>query len=73
MANGSAYCASKAAVIALSKSAAKENRNVRINCVAPGMWKLILDAPDPVFGLQKRRQANQLSKRHCYHTHVRTQ
>ncbi|CAI7607229.1 unnamed protein product [Penicillium manginii] len=36
MPNSSAYCASKAAVIALSKSAAKENRNVRINCVAPG-------------------------------------
>ncbi|OJJ42153.1 hypothetical protein ASPZODRAFT_125997 [Penicilliopsis zonata CBS 506.65] len=36
MPNCSAYCASKAAVIALSKSAAKENQHVRINCVAPG-------------------------------------
>ena len=31
-----AYCASKAAVIALSRTAAKENPSVRINCVAPG-------------------------------------
>ena len=31
-----AYCASKAAVIALSRTAAKENPRVRINCVAPG-------------------------------------
>ena len=36
LANTSIYCASKAAVIALSKSAAKENKVVRINCVAPG-------------------------------------
>lgn len=32
-----AYCASKAAVIAMSRTAAKENPGVRINCVAPGM------------------------------------
>ncbi|KAF2824650.1 hypothetical protein CC86DRAFT_456697 [Ophiobolus disseminans] len=31
-----AYCASKAAVIGLSRTAAKENQNIRINCVAPG-------------------------------------
>lgn len=31
-----AYCASKAAVAALSKTAAKENPHIRINCVAPG-------------------------------------
>ena len=31
-----AYCASKAAVIALTKTAAKENQFIRINCVAPG-------------------------------------
>ena len=32
------YCASKHAVIGLSKAAAKEvgSRNVRVNCVAPG-------------------------------------
>lgn len=32
-----AYCASKAAVIALTRTAAKENPHVRINCVSPGM------------------------------------
>lgn len=32
----SAYCASKAAVIALARTAAKENPAVRVNCVAPG-------------------------------------
>ncbi|KAI9691940.1 MAG: hypothetical protein M1822_008013 [Bathelium mastoideum] len=37
LANSSAYCASKAAVISLSKVAAKENGHVRVNCVAPGV------------------------------------
>ncbi|KAF1847896.1 glutamine-hydrolyzing asparagine synthase [Cucurbitaria berberidis CBS 394.84] len=32
----SVYCARKAAVEALSKTAAKENPHIRINCVAPG-------------------------------------
>ncbi|EHY54339.1 hypothetical protein HRR83_008079 [Exophiala dermatitidis] len=32
----SPYCASKAAVIGLSRAAAKENPHIRINCVAPG-------------------------------------
>ncbi|KIW83764.1 hypothetical protein Z517_03010 [Fonsecaea pedrosoi CBS 271.37] len=31
-----AYCASKHAVIGLSKSAARENPDIRVNCVAPG-------------------------------------
>ncbi|KAI1082090.1 hypothetical protein F5B20DRAFT_534335 [Whalleya microplaca] len=31
-----AYCSSKAAVIGLSRTAAKENRHIRINCVSPG-------------------------------------
>ncbi|CAO2647223.1 Nn.00g081450.m01.CDS01 [Neocucurbitaria sp. VM-36] len=31
-----AYCASKAAVAALSKTVAKENPHIRVNCVAPG-------------------------------------
>ncbi|KAF2106170.1 hypothetical protein BDV96DRAFT_337022 [Lophiotrema nucula] len=31
-----AYCASKAAVIALSRTAAKETPHIRINCVSPG-------------------------------------
>ncbi|KAL0937016.1 uncharacterized protein CTRU02_209232 [Colletotrichum truncatum] len=32
----SAYCASKAAVIGLSRTAAKENQHIRVNCVSPG-------------------------------------
>ncbi|KAK7229554.1 hypothetical protein V2G26_001724 [Clonostachys chloroleuca] len=32
----SAYCASKAAVIGLTRTAAKENQKIRINCVSPG-------------------------------------
>jgi NAD(P)-dependent dehydrogenase (short-subunit alcohol dehydrogenase family) len=31
-----AYCASKAAVIGLTRTAAKENQHIRINAVAPG-------------------------------------
>lgn len=32
----SPYCASKAAVIGLSRTAAKENKDIRVNCVSPG-------------------------------------
>ena len=32
------YCASKAAVIGLVRTAAKENPHVRMNCVAPGKF-----------------------------------
>ncbi|THW70374.1 hypothetical protein D6D19_07855 [Aureobasidium pullulans] len=32
----SAYCASKAAVINLTRTAAKENPHIRLNCVSPG-------------------------------------
>ncbi|KAJ0122978.1 short chain dehydrogenase reductase protein [Diaporthe amygdali] len=31
-----AYCASKAAVIGLTRTAAKENQKIRVNCVSPG-------------------------------------
>ncbi|KAH6633813.1 hypothetical protein C7974DRAFT_178255 [Boeremia exigua] len=31
-----AYCATKATVIGLSRTAAKENQKIRINCVSPG-------------------------------------
>ncbi|KAI0425866.1 hypothetical protein F5Y09DRAFT_334636 [Xylaria sp. FL1042] len=41
-----AYCASKAAVIGLSRTAAKENQNIRINCVSPGKTPLS-DAENP--------------------------
>ncbi|KAJ5735966.1 uncharacterized protein N7483_001091 [Penicillium malachiteum] len=36
----SPYCASKAAVIGLSRTAAKENQKIRVNCVAPGEIKI---------------------------------
>lgn len=42
----SPYCASKAAVIGLSRAAAKENQHIRINCVAPG--KLITLEPKTI-------------------------
>ncbi|RAK75444.1 SDR family NAD(P)-dependent oxidoreductase [Aspergillus fijiensis CBS 313.89] len=32
----SPYCASKAAVIGLTRTAAKENQHIRVNCVSPG-------------------------------------
>lgn len=41
-ANASVYCASKHAVIGMSRSAAKENENIRINCVAPGTFQSML-------------------------------
>ncbi|ETN44664.1 uncharacterized protein HMPREF1541_10334 [Cyphellophora europaea CBS 101466] len=31
-----AYCASKAAVIAATRTASKENQEIRVNCIAPG-------------------------------------
>jgi 3-oxoacyl-[acyl-carrier protein] reductase len=48
--NQSAYCAAKAAVMALTKSVAKEvvGRGVRVNCVAPGIvaTEMSLAVPD---------------------------
>lgn len=34
------YCASKAAVIGVSRTAAKENQGIRVNCVSPGRKSL---------------------------------
>ncbi|KAF3008497.1 hypothetical protein E8E13_005290 [Curvularia kusanoi] len=39
-----AYCSTKAAVIGLSRTAAKENQKIRVNCVSPGK------SPDPFVG-----------------------
>ncbi|KIW73452.1 hypothetical protein PV04_01569 [Phialophora macrospora] len=54
------YCASKAAVIGLSRAAAKENSHIRINCVAPGSVDTPMSAgenPDDVKrGLQQTAQ-----------------
>lgn len=41
-AGNAGYCASKAAVMALSRTAAKENPTIRINCVAPGNYWTVL-------------------------------
>lgn len=35
-----AYGATKAAVVSLSQTAAKENPHIRVNCVAPGKWPI---------------------------------
>ena len=47
------YCASKAAVIGLVRTAAKENPQVRMNCVAPGKFNHVHTLPcvsdSPVF------------------------
>lgn len=40
----SAYCASKAAVIGLTRTAAKENQKIRVNAVSPGKCNLNLAA-----------------------------
>lgn len=37
-----AYCASKAAVIGLSRTAAKENEHIRVNCVSPGKLTVLV-------------------------------
>lgn len=46
-----AYCATKAAVIGLSRTAAKENQKIRVNCVAPGK-RLIL------YSCRQKKQTN---------------
>ncbi|KAF5234607.1 hypothetical protein FAUST_7516 [Fusarium austroamericanum] len=57
-----AYCASKAAVIGLSRTAAKENENIRVNCVSPGSVSTAMnqhDDPEHV----KRSLAGTVQKR----------
>ncbi|KAJ5770530.1 Short-chain dehydrogenase/reductase SDR [Penicillium nucicola] len=59
----SAYCASKAAVIGLTQTAAKENQHIRVNCVSPGSVNTPLsaseDPEDVKRGLQKTAQKRQ--------------
>ncbi|CAG1972606.1 unnamed protein product [Fusarium graminearum] len=57
-----AYCASKAAVIGLSRTAAKENEHIRVNCVSPGSVSTTMnqhDDPEHV----KRSLAGTVQKR----------
>ncbi|KIV94413.1 hypothetical protein PV10_02180 [Exophiala mesophila] len=42
------YCASKHAVIGISRSAAKENPHIRVNCVAPGVIRTPMMENEPV-------------------------
>ncbi|CAG8893317.1 unnamed protein product [Penicillium egyptiacum] len=59
----SAYCASKAAVIGLTQTAAKENQYIRVNCVSPGSVNTPLSASenseDVRRGLRKTAQKRQ--------------
>ena len=53
----SAYCASKAAVIGLSRTAAKENPHVRINCVSPGSVNTPMNAGEDPEDVKRGLQA----------------
>ena len=53
----SPYCASKAAVIGLSRTAAKENPNIRINCVSPGSVKTPMNAGEDPEDVKRGLQA----------------
>ncbi|KAJ9606511.1 hypothetical protein H2200_009472 [Cladophialophora chaetospira] len=62
----SAYCASKHAVIGLSRSAAKEHVGIRVNCVAPGctdtpmMKDDTVENSDEIRAQVQKRKANPL-------------
>lgn len=53
----SAYCASKAAVIELSRTAAKENPHVRINCVSTGSVNTPMNAGEDPKDVKRGLQA----------------
>jgi NAD(P)-dependent dehydrogenase (short-subunit alcohol dehydrogenase family) len=53
----SPYCASKAAVIGLSRTAAKENPHIRINCVAPGSVNTPMNAGEDPEDVKRGLQA----------------
>ncbi|KAM0468155.1 hypothetical protein ACHAP7_011228 [Fusarium lateritium] len=48
-----AYCASKAAVIGLSRTAAKENPHIRVNCVSPGSVSTSMNQHDTPEHIEK--------------------
>ncbi|KAH8178734.1 enoyl-(Acyl carrier protein) reductase domain-containing protein [Sarocladium implicatum] len=58
----SAYCASKAAVIGMSRTAAKENELIRVNCVSPGSVETPMSAGEDQ-GDVKQRLAHTAQKR----------
>ncbi|KAF4435617.1 glutamine amidotransferase [Fusarium acutatum] len=62
-ANASVYCASKHAVIGMSRSAAKENENIRINCVAPGSVRTPMMEGEGMAEAVEAEVAQQVQKR----------
>ena len=58
-----AYCASKAAVINLVRTAAKENPHVRMNCVAPGSVNTPLSAGEDPEDVKRGLQATVQKRR----------
>ncbi|KAF5569944.1 hypothetical protein FPHYL_1628 [Fusarium phyllophilum] len=62
-ANASVYCASKHAVIGMSRSAAKENENVRINGVAPGSVRTPMMEGEGMAEAVEAEVAQQVQKR----------
>ncbi|KAI0596577.1 hypothetical protein F4775DRAFT_310204 [Biscogniauxia sp. FL1348] len=57
-----AYCSSKAAVIGLMRTAAKENDHLRINCVAPGSIKTPMSADEDPEEVKRGLQATALKR-----------
>ncbi|KAE8155025.1 hypothetical protein BDV25DRAFT_170342 [Aspergillus avenaceus] len=57
------YCASKAAVIGLSRTAAKENKHVRVNCVAPGSVNTPMSAGENPEDVKRGLQATVQKRR----------
>ncbi|CAM1505172.1 Fc.00g108090.m01.CDS01 [Cosmosporella sp. VM-42] len=59
----SAYCASKAAVIGLTRAAAKENPHIRINCVSPGSVNTPMSAGEDPEDVKRGLQATVQKRR----------
>ncbi|CEJ61167.1 Putative Dehydrogenases with different specificities [Penicillium brasilianum] len=59
----SPYCASKAAVIGLSRTAAKENKDIRVNCVSPGSVNTPMSQGEDPEDVKRGLQATALKRR----------
>ncbi|KAH0841968.1 hypothetical protein AYO21_02981 [Fonsecaea monophora] len=58
-----AYCASKAAVIGLTRTAAKENEKVRVNCVSPGSVATAMSVHEDPAEVRQRLQVTAQKRR----------
>ncbi|KAI5922109.1 hypothetical protein F4810DRAFT_306755 [Camillea tinctor] len=58
-----AYCSSKAAVIGLMRTAAKENGHLRINCVSPGSVNTPMSAGEDPEDVKRGLQVTALKRR----------